>query len=161
MAKLLLVIAVFVSLLSYSQEIPSTQSCDVISLHSMQLTEIKAEHLPCTFPDKDKFQLFTSLKQFHSYYKEKKNEFNEGCYSLFKKFDFKKNDLLVIHYELEPDAKASVEVRKSKEHHTVFLKIINKISPMPPMPRPYHKYISLPKSTSNIKPEIIVCYSNE
>jgi hypothetical protein len=154
-------IIIFLSLscgLRAQKQIPII-TCDSSNFTSLPKTDLKINHLPCSFASDPKVLYFTSLKEFNKFYTVKRNDYNSGCFETFRNFDFQKNNMLIIHYELETGFRANLEVRNKDKKYYVLVRVSGKINPLQPMPNPYHKFIALPKSNSAIPPVVYMCQS--
>jgi hypothetical protein len=140
-----------ISLRAFSQEIPATKSTDTTLYNSYKKIPVELKSSVCNLANgKNKQFYFTSNKDLPGF------NGDQNCFALCNSFDLKKNNVIVLEYDYKT-TKISTEVKSYEGKTIVLVKVVRPKGNLDVLiPKPYHKYIELPKEICKDKPQVII-----
>jgi hypothetical protein len=151
--KKLILLSTFYCSVSFSQELPAVKNChDTTAFNGYHVVNVTMKNSTCNLGDGRNHQYYFSTgKDFPGF------NGDQICFSQFNTFDLKKHNIVLLEYDYKT-TKIHAEVKTKDGKAIVIVRVVKpKGNSDLLIPKPYHKFIEIPKEMCKEKPQIIIC----
>jgi hypothetical protein len=138
---------------AFAQELPVLKNpADTVAFHSYKKIQVELKNSVCNLSNgKNTQYYFTSNKDLPGFTGD------QNCFAQCNSYDLKKNNVILLEYDYKT-TKISTEVKTKDGKTIVLVRVVKPKGNLDVLiPKPYHKYIELPKELCKDKPQVIIC----
>jgi hypothetical protein len=136
-----------------AQELTAIKDChDTLAFSSYKTINLPIFNSACSLSNgKNQQYYFTSNKELPGF------NGDQNCFAQSNSYDLKKHNILVLEYDYKT-TKVSTEIKAKDGKVVVLVRVIKPKGNLDLLiPKPYHKYIEIPKELCKEKPKVFIC----